>query len=117
MAILKTTAAITWAQNEERTERKGLNLWTKYLEFAENQQENRTLWFWLSLMVHGVFFLPLPAALLYYYDAPTWVLAVTMVCFFTNIIANMGGAGIRATITLFFVSIVLQILMALAFVL
>jgi len=115
MATLKTIAPATWTPTEAHTTFSNVNLWTRFTEFANSQKQNQTLWFFLVLMVHGVLFLPLPAVLLYYYNAPIIVLAVTMACFFTNLIANMGGAGIRTTILLFAISIFLHIAMALAF--
>ncbi len=50
-------------------------------------------------------------------NAPGIVLAITMVCFFTTIIANMGGEGIRTTLTLLAASVLIHIAMVLAVVL
>lgn len=116
MATLKTIAPATWNQEQAHTTIDNANLWTRFTEFANGQKQNQTLWFFMVLMVHGVLFLPLPAVLLYYYNAPIIVLAVTMACFFTNLIANMGGAGIRTTLLLFAASIFLHLLMAFVFI-
>ncbi|WP_345949550.1 hypothetical protein ABDD95_22155 [Mucilaginibacter sp. PAMB04274] len=117
MATLKTIAPAAWTTTPEQTINTQFNLWAKFTDFADSQKNNHVLWFFIVLMVHGVFFLPLPAVLMYYFDAPAGVLAITMICFFTNLIATMGGAGIRTALTVFAVSIVLHVLMALVFIL
>lgn len=87
------------------------------MAFTEKQHRNQTLWFFLTLVIHGVLVLPVPAVLIYYFNAPDWVLAITMLCFFANLIANMGGAGIKASIGFFMGSLLIHVLLILAFVL
>lgn len=111
---INTPAA--WANAQVNTADK-VSLWQKLAGFASGQKQNRTLWFFLTLVVHGVLVLPVPAVLIYYFGAPVWVLGVTMFCFFANLIANMGGAGIKATIGFFAGSLFIHLLMILAFVL
>lgn len=84
-------------------------LWAKYLAFVDSQKANRTLWFLLSLGFHATFFLPLPLILIGFFNAPVAFLAITMLCFFANFVANMGGAGIRTTFSLFMASILVHI--------
>ncbi|RCH55446.1 hypothetical protein DJ568_06005 [Mucilaginibacter hurinus] len=91
-------------------------LYTKFIEFADKQSTNHTLWFFIVLMVHGVLILPMPAVLMYYFDAPAWVLGITMPVFFINIIANMAGGSTRTTISLFGTSVVLHIILLLMFI-
>lgn len=115
MATLKTSVTNNWANHTETTTPQTLNntgFWTKYLEFADNQRSNRTLWFFISLMVHATVFLPLPILLVGYFDAPVGLIAITMICFFTNFVANMGGSGIRTTLTCFLASSVIHLMMA-----
>lgn len=83
----------------------------------ESQSESKTFWFLVSLVVQGVFFLPEPAVLIYYYHAPVLVLAITLTLFFANIIAGMGGAGIKTLLSLFASSIAIHLLMLLSCVL
>lgn len=113
MATLKTLAPVTWTTGNH-TEIFHSNLWTKYLAYADSQKDNRTLWFFISLMVHGVLLLPVPAILMYYFNAPVAVLVVTMSCFFFNFIANMGGAGIRTTLLSFWGSLLIHLVMIIA---
>jgi len=108
MATLTTTTNWTKQAEEKKVES---NLWVKWINFADSQSKNQTLWFLLSLVGQGVFFLPIPALLIYYFNAPVIVLAITLFLFFANIIAGMGGSGIRITLTLFAVSVLIHLLM------
>ncbi len=89
------------------------NLYERFCVFADGQKKHRTALFFLAMVIQGIFFLPLPALLSFYYDAPSAILFITMACFFTNIIAFMGGAGIRTVILLSIFSIAIQLLTAL----
>jgi hypothetical protein len=113
MATLKTTAPLHWVSaNHDQT--ASASLWSKFLAFADSQNERKTMWFFLALVVQGIFFLPLPAFLVYYFDAPILLLVVTMTCFFATIISYMGGAGIRTVLLLSAASILVQVAMAIA---
>lgn len=121
MATLKInapewTAANTNTVNTANT-KTGNNIWNKLIAFADTQAPNRTVWFMFSLISQGVLFLPVPAFLLYYYNAPIAILAVTLVLFFANIIAGMGGLGIRTLLGLFAFSVLVHITMLLVFML
>lgn len=112
MATIKTSLPQNWAQTEALSN-NNLNIWSKLAAFADTQKPNRTLWFFLNLTVHGVFILPLPVVLIYYFGAPVAILGITMTLFFINIVANMGGSGIRTTLGLFAASIAIHLLMVL----
>jgi hypothetical protein len=91
-------------------------LWNKFTTFADRDAEHRTLWFLVSLIVQGVFFLPIPAVLIYYFGAPTLVVVVTLTLFFANVILGMGGASIRTLITYFAVSVLIHLAMLAIFI-
>jgi len=111
--IINVTAH--WAgKSTTRTHR---STWSQWLAFADTQAKNQTIWFLFSLILQGVFFLPIPAALMFYYNAPVIVLIITMILFFANIIAGMGGSGIRVTLTFFVISVVVNLLMLAVFIL
>ncbi|MCO5934202.1 hypothetical protein NAF17_01515 [Mucilaginibacter sp. RB4R14] len=112
MATLTNTAA-QWSQVSLANSNS--KLLTKITAWADGQAPNRTLWFMVSLIAQGVLFLPIPAVLLYYFNAPIAVLAVTLGLFFSNIISGMGGAGIRVMLGFFAVSILAHLLMILVF--
>lgn len=115
MATLKTTVAANWTNNTNTaalpTVKQASNFWTKYLAYADGQSSNRTLWFFISLSIHATIFLPLPILLIGYFNAPVAILGVTMVSFFANFVANMGGSGIRTTLTCFIASIIIHLSM------
>ena len=105
-----------WNEQAE-TQKANNTIWNKWITAADSQAKNQTLWFLLSLIGQGVFFLPVPALLIYYYNAPIVVLVITLFLFFANIIAGMGGSGIRTTLTLFAVSILVHLVMLALFIL
>ncbi|MBS1533307.1 MAG: hypothetical protein JSU01_23615 [Bacteroidetes bacterium] len=113
MATFKPGAYSYWAIKEEIKPRTP-GLWKRFTAFANRQKPRKAFWFFAALTVQGIFFLPLPAFLVYYYNASISVLLITMSCFFTNIIAYMGGAGIRTVILLSALSILIQLLTAVA---
>ncbi|MFD0764359.1 hypothetical protein ACFQZI_05815 [Mucilaginibacter lutimaris] len=112
MATLTNTTA-QWS-NVSSTNNNG-GLLNKITALADKQAPNRTLWFMVSLIAQGVLFLPVPAVLLFYFHAPLAVLAVTLGLFFSNIIAGMGGAGIRVMLGFFAFSILAHLIMIILF--
>lgn len=101
----------------EETHEGRVSLYQRYTAFAESQTSKRTAWFLVSILGQGVLFLPVPAALLYYYNASIAVLAITLVLFFANIIAGMGGSKIGSLIFLLALSIVVHVAMIIFYVL
>jgi len=114
MATL-TNAPSRWAHHH--TERTSYNLWHKWLAFTNSQAKHKMFWFLVSLISQGIFFLPLPAILTFYYNAPVYLLLITLPLFFATVIAGMGGAGIRAIMSLFALSIFVHLCMMLIYVL
>lgn len=115
MIMTSITATARW-NAKDTSQNRNYNLISKWNDFMESQRESKTLWFLVSLVFQGVFLLPVPAALIYYADAPVLVLAITLTLFFANIIAGMGGAGIKTLLWLFASSIVIHLLMILIFI-
>lgn len=91
-------------------------LLAKWNTFMESQSESKTLWFLISLIFQGVFLLPVPAVLIYYYQAPVPLLALTLGLFFANIIAGMGGAGIKILLWLLAASLLIHTALILFFI-
>ncbi|MES2276263.1 MAG: hypothetical protein V4592_09580 [Bacteroidota bacterium] len=106
-----------WVTEITAPQLNNTNIWTKWLALTDSQVPSKTLWYMVSLIAQGVLFLPLPAALIYYYNAPVMILAITLILYFANIIAGMGGSNIRVTLTLFAASIIIHILMLVVFIL
>lgn len=113
MATLKLNTSAHWSNNTEIQNHE--TAWRKFITFADGQTKHRTIWFLVSLMVQGVLLLPVPAVLMYYYNAPIIVLAVTMTLFFASVISGMGGSGIRIMISLFALSVLVNLLMLAVF--
>jgi len=83
--------------------------WSNLLAIADRQAEHKTIWFLFSLIFQGVLCLPIPAVLMYYYHAPIIVLPITFSLYLGNIIAGMGGSGIRVVIGALFLSILVNL--------
>jgi hypothetical protein len=83
----------------------------KWLSVLDHQDSNKTLWYIVSMVAQGVLFLPIPATLIYYFDAPLFLLPITLILFFSNIIGGMGGASIRFIVLLFLTSALIHIIM------
>jgi hypothetical protein len=115
MATIKLNTAENW--NVEAAEQvQQASIWSKITDMADAQGGNKTLWFVVSLIIQGVLFLPVPAALIYYCNAPVLIVAITLTLFFANVIAGMGGAGIRTLLSFFFISVIVHLLMIVIFV-
>jgi hypothetical protein len=95
------------AESQSKTARPG----SKLTAFINSQAKNETGWFLISLMVQGIFFLPLPAVLIYSFNAPAYILVFSLSLFFANIIAGMSSAGAKAIIYLFAISVVVHLLL------
>ena len=109
-------ASASWIASAANQKPK-INLWKKWIAIADGQAVNKTEWFTVSLIVMGVLFLPLPAILIYNYNASIIVLIISMFLFFANFIAGMGGSSIRVTLSFFVVSIITYLTMAAIFIL
>jgi len=92
-----------------KVENLASKLFKSYIRYADSQSQNDLLWFTLVLMVHGVFSLASPAILILSFDAPIIVLAITVLNFFINLIAHMGGAGIRIKLTLLYLGLLINV--------
>lgn len=87
-------------------------LWEKYITFADQQKSQHILWWMISLMIHCIL-VPLTFLLAYTLNGPTGsILGISMILFFINVVANMGGASTRFTILAFFTSLVVHIILA-----
>ncbi|HEY4198245.1 MAG TPA: hypothetical protein VGM63_22045 [Mucilaginibacter sp.] len=103
--------------DKEETAAKPYSIYKKFIDFADSQTEKRAAWFLISILGPGVLFLPIPAALMYYYDASVWTLAVTVVLFFASLVVGMGGSKIGVLIALLGVNIIVHISLILMYVL
>lgn len=112
MTTLKTTVPATW-NTAEHTSFHTVIL-NRYDTFADSHKSDHVFLFLLSLMIHSIFLVPMIGVLTYFYNgvAGPFFLATSLICFFTSLIANMGGSGIRTTILCFAISAVIHFTMA-----
>jgi len=101
---------------EEASAKKSYAVYKRFTDFTERQAGNRAAWFMASLLWQGVLCLPVPAFLIYYYNAPVWVVGITVFLFFTNLVAGMADSKVGTVIGLLAVGTLLHLAMILAFV-
>ena len=107
----------TISESHIETIEKTYSIADRLSAFIESQKDKRLAWFMISLLAQAVLILPIPAVLIYYYNASESILIVTLGLFFANIIAGMGGAGIKTLLWLFASSAAVHLLMILLFIL
>ncbi|TWJ01666.1 hypothetical protein JN11_01817 [Mucilaginibacter frigoritolerans] len=103
-------AQINWIE-KTKAQLKADQPENKLTTFINSQEKNTTAWFLISMMVQGVFFLPMPAVLIYSFNAPAYILIFTLGLFFANIIAGMSNAGVKTIIYLFAAGVAVNLLM------
>lgn len=87
-------------------------LWAKYISFVDSQEPNALAWWLGSLLLQGCILVPLTFLLVYSLGGPVSpFLFISMVCFFINVIANMGGAAFRHTFNSLVLSIIIHLAM------
>jgi hypothetical protein len=91
--------------------------WNRFIAFLDKHEKERTQWFVISFVFQAVVCLPLPAVLIYYYNASALCLGVTVLLFFINLAAGFTGAKIRTIITLTVISLAANLLMLVSYML
>lgn len=107
-------ASTSW-NNQTESRSKAIGSESKLTAFINSQKKNETAWFLISMMIQGIFFLPIPAILVFGFNAPAYILIFTLGLFFANIIAGMSNAGTRAIIYLFAASILVHAVLLVIF--
>lgn len=102
---------------KEETRKVSYSIIKRFVEFGEAQNSRRLGLFMVSLLAQSVLLLPVPAVLMYYYNASVAVLAISVLLFFANIVAGMGGSKTSVLIFLIGVSVVVNLVMILWYVL
>jgi hypothetical protein len=87
--------------DEKLSEGSSPSIHEKYLAFVRRENKDKTVWFVLAMVLQGTLILPVPAILLFYYNAPIYVLVITLLTYFPNLITAMTGSGLRVTLAIF----------------
>jgi hypothetical protein len=93
---------------------KKTSIWEKWHALEDTQANKKTMWFTLSLIVQGIF-LPIPVYLIFYHHAPVFLGILSLMLYFSNMIAGMGGDRIRVTISIFALSFLTHLTMLLVY--
>ncbi|HEY1010406.1 MAG: hypothetical protein ACO1NS_08100 [Daejeonella sp.] len=110
MATHKISTSFISTSIPDHTQKEGFA--SKYLDFVDGQKANSIAWWLGSLLLHGCILVPLTFLFVYSTGGPTGLfLTISMVAFFVNVIANMGGAGFRFTFNSLVVSVIIHLVM------
>ena len=85
----------------------------QYLDFCDSQTTSNVLWFLLPLITLPAAIMPITILMLY---TSSWLLpfiGISMLLFFTNILATIGGYSTRVTISIFALTIFINLLFSL----
>ena len=99
---------------KQQEQPKRAAFWDKWHALEDTQAKKKTMWFTLSLIVQGIF-LPIPAYLIFYDHASVFLAIISVMLYFSNMIAGMGGDRIRVTISIFAISVLTHLTMLLAY--
>jgi hypothetical protein len=94
---------------KKETSKGPYSLIRRFNKFSEAQSSKRLGLFMVSLLAQSVLLLPVPAVLMYYYDAPVSVLAISVLLFFVNLVAGMGGSKTSVLIFLIGLSAIVNL--------
>ena len=94
--------------DEKLPARSSQTVHEKYLAFVRREDKDKTVWFILAMVLQGTLILPVPAILLFYYNAPIYVLVITLLTYFPNLITAMTGSGLRVTLAIFIGSLLIN---------
>lgn len=98
---------------DSRPEDHKSNLWHRYLNFVDSQSQFSLPWFIGALLLQSVL-LPLTFLFVYMWNGPALTfLTISMACFFTNVISNMGGASFRFRFNSFVISLIVHLFLIL----
>jgi hypothetical protein len=99
---------------KQQEQPKKASFWEKWHALEDTQAKEKTMWFTLSLIVQGLF-LPIPAYLIFYDHAPVFLSIISVMLYFSNMIAGMSGERIRVTISIFVISVLTHLTMLLVY--
>ena len=116
MATLANAPAHWFEGATTQKHKSDVNIYSRLMASADINARNMTPLFTISLIVQCVLFLPLVLVLMFYYNTPVSILAITLTLFFANIIKCIGGSGHRSIISIFAVVLIDLIMLVLFFV-
>ena len=86
------------------------SLWNKYLLFCDNQADNRFLWFALALMSVACVIMPISMNLIQSTTLFSYLVISYAAMLMANLVANLAELPARISISLFFITILFNIL-------
>jgi len=102
-AATKTTSA---------TKKTKANLWERYIAYAASKNDERVLWYMKAVMVIPcVIMVPTIIAMSMVTENYLWFIGLTIILFYSNITAHIGGAKNTLYIPMYHASIAIMVLL------
>lgn len=86
------------------------SLWKRYLNFCDSQSNNRFLWFTLALMSVACIIMPISMNLIQSTTLFSYLVISYTAMLMANLVANLAELPTRISISLFFLTILFNIL-------
>lgn len=93
-----------------KQEAQSKSLWNRYLLFCESQTNNRFLWFALALMSVACILMPISMNLIQSTTLFSYLVIGYATMLMANLVVNLAELPTRLSISLFFVTILFNIL-------
>lgn len=86
------------------------SIWQKYIAYCDSQENHRFFWFALALFIVPCVFMPLSLYIIFQYSWYTYLIMPYTALLFANILTNVVQLPTRISISVFFVTILFNVL-------
>lgn len=107
--ILQQSYARPYTQEVPRT-----SVWTRFISWCANQEENRFLWLGIGLTTHACFITPLTLIVVMFTGNNMLLFAFGIAAMAMTLVTNLAALPTKITIPTFFLSLVLDLAIIIA---
>jgi hypothetical protein len=104
-----STTTVNQSYSAEYTPSKTVGLWQRFMHYCEAQENNRLLWLGISLAGHGCIITPLTVMAVLLAGSNLFLFILALVAMGMSLVSNLAAMPTKATIPIFFVSMILDI--------
>ena len=90
------------------------SLYAKFMNWCENQNENRILWIGIALAAHGCIITPLTVMAVLLAGTNLFLFMLAIVAMGMSLITNLAALPTRITIPVFFLSILIDVIIVIS---
>lgn len=109
MASTTFTQSISISQ-----ENSSVNLWSRFMNWCKNQEQNRLLWLGIALAGHGCILTPLTVMAVLLAGTNMILFMLALVAMGLSLVTNLAAMPTKITIPVFFFSILIDIAVVIA---